>query len=389
MSGALIAVLLVALISTGAFIFLVVWRAIQSAAEDQTGRAESASSAPASEPAAVAVTAPRPTAGDAPLTIDTPGAVNTPEGVIMPVVVRGRYPTPGGDSWSTPEGWRQGNSGSGHFLAGGPLRLPEPFDATGPVRILEGEPPSAAATPAAASAAAGSAPTVLEGAPASVLDPLYDHRTCETFVSGLDDETLDAALALFSHLEVRHRIDADALATLIAARPRELAAILTDRLEARGDDLRLPRPYVVGRGSTGQRQLSDHLGIAGRMLAALRAAAQDRLSGEASGAVRMAGLSTVLNGREHEPAIVMTLTQIEAAIGQLLPEVARARRGWWANHTIGATHGHARAWLSTGRVALPVIDAGTVTFELVQRARREGSFTDRPAVTLEAVKERS
>ena len=65
---------------------------------------------------------------------------------------------------------------------------------------------------------------------------------------------------------------------------------------------------------------------------------------------------------EHRYAsdVVLTLEQIEALLGFVLPPAAKTDRDWWTN--VVQTRHHAAAWTEAGRHATPNLPARTVTF---------------------------
>lgn len=71
-------------------------------------------------------------------------------------------------------------------------------------------------------------------------------------------------------------------------------------------------------------------------------------------------LYTYLEHR-HASVVVLTLEQIEALIGFVLPAPARTEREWWSN--IVDTQRPSAAWTGAGRTAAPNLGAGTITFE--------------------------
>ena len=89
-------------------------------------------------------------------------------------------------------------------------------------------------------------------------------------------------------------------------------------------------------------------------------------------------LGTYLAGRARagERAVTLTLAQIEALVGQPLPDFARDHAGWWSNAP--ALHPAEiypwYGWLSVGWEAEPDLLAGTVTF----RRRGEDSAVTPP-----------
>jgi DNA-binding transcriptional regulator YiaG len=52
--------------------------------------------------------------------------------------------------------------------------------------------------------------------------------------------------------------------------------------------------------------------------------------------------------RSEQSAITLTLAEIEAILGDTLPESARRNRGWWGNRTRGALQ--ASAWMEAGYI---------------------------------------
>jgi DNA-binding transcriptional regulator YiaG len=67
--------------------------------------------------------------------------------------------------------------------------------------------------------------------------------------------------------------------------------------------------------------------------------------------------------------LTLTLTEIEAALGDPLPPSARTRRGWWSNRRHGSPQ--ATAWMAAGyHVAHLDLEAGRVTFRKPPRAYR-------------------
>ena len=72
-------------------------------------------------------------------------------------------------------------------------------------------------------------------------------------------------------------------------------------------------------------------------------------------------LYTYLEHR-HASVVVLTLEQIEALLGFVLPAAARTEREWWSNSVVD-TQRPSAAWTGAGRTAAPNLGAGTITFE--------------------------
>ena len=63
-----------------------------------------------------------------------------------------------------------------------------------------------------------------------------------------------------------------------------------------------------------------------------------------------------------EPQVTLTLTEIEAIIGELLPWAARWHRGWWATNAL-ARRVHDAPWRRAGwRVERASLTNGSITF---------------------------
>jgi hypothetical protein len=73
--------------------------------------------------------------------------------------------------------------------------------------------------------------------------------------------------------------------------------------------------------------------------------------------------------REHlanaeAEAVFLTFAEIEAIIGDRLPDSARSHLAWWANASAETGHPYSEAWTSTGRKASAVnLTAEIVVFE--------------------------
>ena len=72
-----------------------------------------------------------------------------------------------------------------------------------------------------------------------------------------------------------------------------------------------------------------------------------------------------------DDSIRLTFGQIEAIIGDRLPDSARHHRAWWANTT--SSHPHARSWLDVGwRVDAVDLSAELATFTRQERPLADG-----------------
>lgn len=67
---------------------------------------------------------------------------------------------------------------------------------------------------------------------------------------------------------------------------------------------------------------------------------------------------------EHRYAstVVLTFDQMESLLGCALPGPARTEKTWWTSESAPAG-GHADAWVTARRTAMPNLQAGTVAFE--------------------------
>jgi hypothetical protein len=74
------------------------------------------------------------------------------------------------------------------------------------------------------------------------------------------------------------------------------------------------------------------------------------------------GLYTYLSAR-HADTVVLTFAEIEALIGQSLPEAARREPAWWTPAgDSGASPVQVAAWTRAGRVVTPNLPAQRATF---------------------------
>jgi DNA-binding transcriptional regulator YiaG len=83
--------------------------------------------------------------------------------------------------------------------------------------------------------------------------------------------------------------------------------------------------------------------------------------------------------------VTLTFAEIEAMMGEKLPESAREKRAWWSNRSKGALQ--ARAWMDAGFLVADLdFDASTVTFRKPQDVYKVERIGDTIKWTGELVK---
>jgi hypothetical protein len=240
------------------------------------------------------------------------------------------------------------------------------------------EAPAAPGSSAPADTANGAAAPVPPAPPGDVpvaamtgADPFYGDATCRAFASGLSDEVLDRAVILFSCLAQQGRVDAARLSSALGARSRDLGGLLLTPLKRQADRMSLPLPYEIAQTPASRRRVwHDEAGIARRMAQALRDE-EDARGAEVDLDARLLDLSALADRLRDEPSdeLVLSLADLEALIGDPLPESVRRRR-WWSNRAEPLGHPQAASWMATGWRAYPELRQGQVRFRRADGAGR-------------------
>ena len=106
------------------------------------------------------------------------------------------------------------------------------------------------------------------GRPAALEDagPIYDAATCLEFVSGLSDDVLRRAIAMFGLLSRHGSADSTTIAHALGANAGALPGLILTPLRRRADELDLPSPYLAERNPVnGRRRWKDRDGVSGRL----------------------------------------------------------------------------------------------------------------------------
>ncbi len=114
----------------------------------------------------------------------------------------------------------------------------------------------------------------------------WDAAACAAFAEGLGDRVLARAVVLFALLEADGEVECGELALALGLpRPQLVPGAVNTRLKVRARELGLPLPFDGGssREARGPTVWRDRAGLAGRLLAALRAEQRLRAGSPAAG----------------------------------------------------------------------------------------------------------